>query len=126
MSADGVRVAVCHGTPRSDMDPIFATDVNATMVRSLLDGAEADVLVLGHSHVPMLLALAGRGGIVVNPGALGRMNLGGGWMCDAATGTFTPLDAERGMFAVLELPAREFKVMPVSDGAEVEIARRRF
>jgi putative phosphoesterase len=121
---EGVRVVVCHGTPGSDMDPVFASDVNAAVVRSLLDGAEADVLVLGHSHVPMWLGLTGRG-IVVNPGALGRMPLGGGWLYNPESGSFGPLEAERGTFGILELPALEFKVMRGSDGAGVEIARRR-
>ena len=54
----------------------------------------------------MLLALTGRG-IMVNPGALGGMQLGGGWLCDAKSGSFKPLEAERGTFGVLEMPVLE-------------------
>jgi predicted phosphodiesterase len=65
-----------------------------------LERADANVLLVGHTHEARVVGVAG-GGLVVNPGAL--------W-----TGA-----AEGGMFGVLELPARRFRVFRVADGREV-------
>jgi len=73
---DGVRVAMCHGTPKSDMDGVVPGMATAGDVRRWLAAANADVLVVGHSHAPFMLSDLG-GGLIVNPGALLRDRAGG-------------------------------------------------
>lgn len=63
----GVRVAMWHARPGSDMEGVEADKSNPALRRRLLDQAAADVLVVGHTHDPFSL-VAGRGKIV-NPGA---------------------------------------------------------
>jgi putative phosphoesterase len=105
---DGVRVSAHHGTPRSDMDGVSPDVATGSDLRKWLDQAEADVLVVGHTHVPFAVAAPG-GGMVVNPGTLLRELAPGQ---SAVTG---------GTFGVLELPGCAFRVFRVGDGTEMEI-----
>jgi predicted phosphodiesterase len=66
---DDVRVAVWHARPKSDMKGIYP-DASTTELASQLDRAEADVLVVGHTHVPFARFVDRR--LVCNPGALLR------------------------------------------------------
>jgi putative phosphoesterase len=63
----GVRVAMWHARPGSDMEGIRADTTSPALRRQLLDQAAADVLIVGHAHDAFSLA-AGKGRIV-NPGA---------------------------------------------------------
>ena len=113
---EGVRVAVRHGTPRSDMIGIHPDEATAGDVWCWLREAEADVLIVGHTHVPFALSALG-GGLIVNPGALLR-EVGEGWRLDPRVPS-TP-----GTFGVLELQSRGFAVYRVKDGTKVVIAVR--
>ncbi len=121
---DDVRVAVWHARPRSDMAGIYP-DASSTELASLLDRAEADVLVVGHVHVPFARFVDRR--LVCNPGALLRdpaEPMEGGMLFDRESGKFVPAPAPGGgTFGVLELPTLRFTVHRAGDGAEVEIAR---
>jgi len=92
----GVRMAVWHASPG---------DVMRAVVGAILATAAADVLVVGHTHVPMRLTAPK--GSIVNPGSILRQ----------------PPSAERipasGTFGLLELPARRFTVHLATDGAEL-------
>ena len=105
---EGVRVAVWHARPGNDMRGIEA-DAYATELGQLLDRAEADVLIVGHTHEPFARRLKS-GRVVADPGALLR---------DPATrdeGFPSP-----GALAILELPSgRRFTVYSAADGSEVE------
>jgi predicted phosphodiesterase len=125
---EDLRVAVHHGSPKSDMDVIDLGQVTGRQLRRHLDAADADVLVVGHSHDPFRLVAPG-GGVVVNPGALRRKppdeELERKVMVfdtrkDAFVEVSTP---PTGTFGVIELPSRKFTVHLASDGSEVEIAR---
>ena len=63
----GVRVAMWHARPGSDMEGVRGADTGPYLRRQLLDQAGADVLVVGHTHDAFSL-VAGKGRIV-NPGA---------------------------------------------------------
>jgi len=121
---DGVRVAIWHARPRSDMHGIYP-DASSTELASLLDRAEADVLVTGHTHRPFARFVDRR--LVCNPGALLRdpaEAMEGGMLFDRESGKFVPAPAAGGgTFGVLELPVMRFTVHRAGDGAEVEIAR---
>ena len=101
----GVRVHVTHASPGDVMRGIHADRAD---VGAILATARADVLVVGHTHVPMNLATPH--GTIVNPGSVLRQ----------------PPASERipasGTFGVLELPSRRFVVHRASDGAEVSCA----
>lgn len=51
LELDGLRVLLVHGSPRKINQYLFADRPDATL-ECLLDLAEADVLVCGHTHIP--------------------------------------------------------------------------
>lgn len=99
MELQGVRVAVWHASPGSDMLGIEPERMAPSRLARLCAEAATDVLVVGHTH-EALAAPAGEG-LVVNPGAR--------WS-----------GASVGTFGVLELPARRFSVCRASDGGALE------
>lgn len=124
---DGTRIAVRHGTPRSDMEGIYPEQMSVEDGRRWLEQARADVLIVGHTHLPFAVNTLG-GGLIANPGALLRSPAerqeAGAWIFDPDRGTFVPGPAPGGgTFGVLELPSRRFTVLTASDAAEVEIPR---
>jgi predicted phosphodiesterase/predicted RNase H-like HicB family nuclease len=109
----GVRVAMWHARPGSDMEGIRASETGPVLRRRLLDSAGADVLVVGHTHDAF--SLAGGKGRIVNPGA-----------CCSKTyafkqeGSFAVPDGYRpATFGVLELPSKHFRVFRAADGVQV-------
>ena len=58
--------AMYHGSVGTFIDYVYEEEVDD----SLLERADADVLILGHTHVPYVKEL--RGGLVVNPGSVGQ------------------------------------------------------
>jgi hypothetical protein len=121
---DGVRLAMCHGTPESDMDSLHPGTLISAEVRRLLDATSADVLVCGHTHAAAVVLDAG-GGMIVNPGALLRDPAGsapGPMRFDKQRRTFVEdARAPRGTFGVLALPDRTFTLHLAADGSEVPI-----
>ena len=69
LELDGWRVQLVHGTPRKINEYLYEDRPDATMVR-LLDRAEAEVLVCGHTHIPYHRILPS-GRHVVNAGSVG-------------------------------------------------------
>jgi putative phosphoesterase len=122
---DGVRVAMCHGTPRSDMDGVVPGMATVDAVRRWLGATGAEVLIVGHTHVPCVLSGL-EGGMIVNPGALLRDRVGGDLpvpvIFDPQKGAFVESQAvPRGTFGVLDLPSKQFTVYLASDGSEVSV-----
>jgi putative phosphoesterase len=62
------RLLLFHGSPGSNVEDVLATTGDDELDR-LLDGAQADVMAGGHTHIQMLRQH--RGGWVVNPGSVG-------------------------------------------------------
>jgi predicted phosphodiesterase len=124
---DGVRVAVRHASPKSDMAGIDPRLALGPDVRRWLAEAEGDVLVVGHTHLAFALREAG-GGLVVNPGALLRDPAtrpeDGAMLFDPDSGKFTPAPPlDGGTFGVIWLPERTFTVHRAADGREVDVLR---
>ncbi len=71
----GARFYLAHGTPA---DPLAGQLNPATCpeagLRALFDGVQADVIVLGHTHLPALRQFGDR--LIVNPGSLGQPRYG--------------------------------------------------
>ncbi|HEX9908418.1 MAG TPA: metallophosphoesterase family protein [Thermoplasmata archaeon] len=62
----GIGIAIHHGSPSSVDEYVF--EDGAT--QDLMELAKAQVLVLGHTHVPFVREY--KGGMIVNPGSVGQ------------------------------------------------------
>jgi predicted phosphodiesterase len=119
---EGVRLAMCHGTPTSDMDGIQPGTLTSAEARHLLATTGADVLITGHTHAAAAVRDVG-GGLLVNPGALLREPAGADprpvrfdrRLRKFFEDTHTP----RGTFGVLTLPDRTITLHSVTDGSEL-------
>lgn len=70
LTLGGRRIYVVHGSPR---DPVFEYVFPDLPNRELLEltrDVEADVIVLGHTHVPMQRVIQGK--LIINPGGVGQ------------------------------------------------------
>jgi predicted phosphodiesterase len=106
-TADGVRVVVVHGSPRADMDGLTHGETDGSYARLMLDKADADILLVGHTHRPFVWHLPG-GGMIANSGAL---------LADPA---YQPEEGYGGTFGVLDTRSRAFTVHRATDGAVVD------
>lgn len=126
LTIEGVRVAIRHGTPKSDMESIDPLLAIGTDARRWLWEAQADVLVVGHTHIAFAMQVAG-GGLIVNPGTLLRDPVDPADAVarrfDPKLNDFVPVRIEGGTFGVLELPTKRFTVHRARDGSEVDIPR---
>jgi diadenosine tetraphosphatase ApaH/serine/threonine PP2A family protein phosphatase len=73
LEAGGLRVALTHGTPESNKEPLFS-DTPIERLREVTAAAGAEVVVCGHSHQAFHRELAT--GWIVNPGSVGRQDDG--------------------------------------------------
>lgn len=98
------RIAMVHGSPIADLDALYPGHLTPDCAGELLDRAEAEVLIVGHTRLPTQLTIGHRR--IVNPGALrrsvevvaGRTVYGG---------TYGVLEVPRGTFRVFDLEGRE-------------------
>ena len=106
---EGVRVVVVHGTPLSDMDGIYPGETGSEL-ESWLAVAEADVLICGHTHIPLLRHVSG-GRLIVNPGALwrGAEAAAEALLLDPSGEPSRPAERPQGgCYGVLELPSKRW------------------
>jgi len=82
MQLDRLRVQLVHGSPRKINEYLFEDRPDATIER-LLDMADADVLVCGHTHIPYHRVLPS-GRHIVNAGSVGKPKDGNPQACYAA------------------------------------------
>lgn len=68
--AEGQRIYVVHGSPRDPLGEYVFSDFSNKDMAEVVKGVEADVIVLGHTHIPMKRAVLGK--IVLNPGGVGQ------------------------------------------------------
>jgi putative phosphoesterase len=68
--AEGVRIAGYHGSPRDPLNEYVYPITPKPVMRTLLELSRADVLLLGHSHIPMQIDIGS--GLIVNPGSVGQ------------------------------------------------------
>ncbi|MCY4107340.1 MAG: YfcE family phosphodiesterase [Chloroflexi bacterium] len=62
------RIFMCHGKPGNNLWGLYRDHASDAFLAMMLAGLQTDVLVTGHTHVPLSVVLPG--GIVVNPGSL--------------------------------------------------------
>ncbi|PWH19506.1 MAG: YfcE family phosphodiesterase [Ardenticatenia bacterium] len=102
----GLRVLLVHGSPRKINEYLFEERPDASLER-LLDMAEADVLVCGHTHLPYHKTLPS-GRHVVNDGSVGK-----------------PKDSDpRACYAILEAADRDLRVTFVRVAYDIERTAR--
>ncbi|RUL88833.1 metallophosphoesterase family protein [Tautonia sociabilis] len=68
LTLHGKRYLLVHGTPRDPLDEYLMKDPETWARR--VDGAEADIVCVGHSH--MQFNLVAGGVVVLNPGSVGQ------------------------------------------------------
>lgn len=89
----GLTVYMCHGKPGNNMWGMYRDHLSATYLKMVLRSLKADVLVTGHTHLP--LHMKTEWGCLVNPGSLY---------------TFKCARATSHTYGVLSLPDLNFRV----------------
>ncbi len=64
-----LKILFTHGSPERPNEYLFA-DTPKERLKELLEGTGADVLVVGHTHIPMVIEVGEK--IVLNPGSVGK------------------------------------------------------
>jgi putative phosphoesterase len=65
---DGIRIFMCHGKPGNNLWGLYRDHVSSTLLNMMLSSLNVDVLITGHTHVPMFMRV--NQGCVINPGSL--------------------------------------------------------
>lgn len=81
LQLNGLRIRLVHGSPRKINEYLYEERPDATMER-LLDMADVDVLVCGHTHIPYHRILPS-GRHIVNAGSVGKPKDGNPQACYA-------------------------------------------
>ena len=91
LEVEGKRIAVHHGAPFDEDRYIYPADVT----EELLGYDNADILVLGHTHVPFVKVFDS--GVIINPGSVGQ-----------------PRDGDpRASYALVDLKNRKYEIKRV-------------
>jgi len=70
LTCGGKRIYVVHGSPRDPLFEYVFPDLPNRELLELMRNVEADVIVLGHTHVPMQRVIHGK--LILNPGGVGQ------------------------------------------------------
>ncbi|MEM2906009.1 MAG: YfcE family phosphodiesterase [Candidatus Bathyarchaeia archaeon] len=68
---EGVRVFLCHGSPRNLLDEYVTPDYPTNVLEGFMTTTGAQILVLGHTHIPLLRRFH-PDRYLVNPGSVGQ------------------------------------------------------
>jgi putative phosphoesterase len=67
---EGRTVALFHGSPRDPIMEYVYPGMGEMVIRSLIDEAAAEIVILGHTHIPMYYKFNGK--LLANPGSVGQ------------------------------------------------------
>ena len=112
---EGVRVAMWHARPGSDMEGLEKERAGPGLRRRLLGQAGAQILIVGHSHVEFELPVDDPAGKILNPGACCSK----AYIYKHAGPLMVPDEFRPASFGVLVLPSMKFKVFRALDGGRV-------
>ncbi|MEM3003680.1 MAG: YfcE family phosphodiesterase [Candidatus Bathyarchaeia archaeon] len=70
LEQNGLRLAAYHGSPRDPINEYVFPGTSELISSSMIELAKADVLLLGHTHVPMQAETSS--GFLFNPGSVGQ------------------------------------------------------
>lgn len=93
----GRRIFMCHGKPGNNIWGLYRDHLSDTLLTMMLRSLKADVLITGHTHLPMYVQVMQ--GCVINPGSLFRSS-------------FSARDTSHS-YGVLHLPQLEFEIFDV-------------
>jgi putative phosphoesterase len=93
----GYSVFMCHGKPGNNIWGLYRDHVSDTLLNMMLQSLDADVLIVGHTHVPMFIRV--QHGCVINPGSLY---------------TFDSLRVTSHTYGVLHLPEMNFELFDIT------------
>lgn len=64
----GRTIYMCHGKPGNNLWGLYRDHISDTLLNMMLNSLQVDVLITGHTHVPLYARVAR--GCVVNPGSV--------------------------------------------------------
>ena len=100
---EGKRIHLTHANTWN-LTTLLRVDTDASLFRRTAAEAEADVIIVGHNHEPMLISVGDR--LIVNPGCV-----------------YYGHPEFRSTCAILSLPERAFTVFDVNTGLEIAPTR---
>ena len=112
LTLDGLRIMLVHASPRDPLDEYAPADVEFWTRR--LQGVEADVVCVGHTHQPYVLEVGNQ--LVINPGSIGQPRDGDPRACYAV------IDDNRVELKRLEYPVED-TVQSIQESALPEQAK---
>lgn len=74
-------IALFHGSPKDPLNEYVFPGISNNLVRRLIHDAGSNVVLLGHTHMPMVYSTAE--GLVANPGSVGQPRDGDPRACHA-------------------------------------------
>ena len=101
----GCSVFMCHGKPGNNIWGLYRDHLSDTLLNMMLDSLKADVLITGHTHMPMCIQV--ENGCLVNPGSLYRFDN----TTRASSHTYSVLHLPDMHFELFDLEASPDKVV---------------
>ena len=65
---EGRSVFMCHGKPGNNIWGLYRDHLSNTLLNMMLDSLDVDVMITGHTHMPMYIRV--ERGCLINPGSL--------------------------------------------------------
>lgn len=109
LNFDGTTAFMCHGKPGSNLWGLYRDHVSETLLNMMLESLGVDVLITGHTHVPMYMCVDR--GCVVNPGSIY---------------TFKSARATSHTYGVLHLPGLTFDLYDLTTEALEPVHHEQF
>ena len=101
VSLAGIEIYMCHGKPGNNIWGLYEAHVSETLLNMMLSSLNVDVMITGHTHVPMFITVDN--GCVINPGSLYTMDT---------------MRATSHTYGVLSIPDMAFELYDVTKGHE--------
>ena len=98
---EDIAIFMCHGKPGSNMWGLYHDHISKTLLNMMLETLQADVLITGHTHVPMYIQVDR--GCVINPGS---------------AYTFKSIRTTSQTYGVLHLPDQTFDLYDLAGQAQ--------
>jgi predicted phosphodiesterase len=112
---EGVRVAMWHARPGSDIEGLEKERIGPELRHRLLEQAHAQILIVGHTHVEFEMVVDVPRGKILNPGSCCSK----AYVYRQAGPLIVPDEFRPATFGVLELPSMSFKVFKALGGERV-------
>jgi putative phosphoesterase len=69
---EGRSIFMCHGKPGNNIWGLYRDHISDTLLNMMLDSLDVDILITGHTHLPMCIRV--QHGFVINSGSLYTFN----------------------------------------------------